>query len=148
MRFHGAVELEGKTATGVEVSRDVVESLGPSKRPAVRVTINDYTYRSSVAPMGGRFLLGISAHVRAAAGVQAGDEVDIDLELDTEPREVTVPPDFTEALEGDPAAKTFFDGLSYSNRLRVVLSIEGAKTAETRHRRIDRAISNPGAGRT
>lgn len=56
MRFHGTVELEGKTATGVEVSRDVVESLGPSKRPAVRVTINDYTYRSSVEPMGGPFL--------------------------------------------------------------------------------------------
>jgi len=112
MRFHATVELGGKTATGVEVPRDVVESLGPSKRPAVRVTINDYTYRSSVAPMGGRFLLGISAEVRAAAGVQAGDEVDIDIELDTEPREVAVPPDFTDALAGDPAAKTFFHGLS------------------------------------
>ncbi|MBA3280152.1 MAG: DUF1905 domain-containing protein [Geodermatophilaceae bacterium] len=148
MRFHATVELGGKTATGVEVPRDVVESLGPSKRPAVRVTINDYTYRSSVAPMGGRFLLGISAEVRAAAGVQAGDEVDIDIELDTEPREVAVPPDFTDALAGDPAAKTFFHGLSYSNRLRVVLSIEGAKTAETRQRRIDKAVSTLSAGRT
>jgi hypothetical protein len=91
MRFRATVELGGKTATGVEVPQDVVEGLRSGKRPAVRVTINGYTYRSSVGSMGGRFMLGISAEVRTGAGVQAGDEVDIDVELDTEPREVSVP---------------------------------------------------------
>lgn len=148
MKFRATVELGGKTATGVEVPEQVVESLGPSKRPAVRATINGYTYRSSVASMGGRFLLGISAEVRAAAGVQAGDEVDIDVELDAEPRELTVPPDFTEALDDDPTARKFFEGLSYSNRRRFVLSIEAAKTPETRQRRIAKAVSTLREGRT
>lgn len=148
MKFRATVELGGKTATGVEVPEQVVESLGPSKRPAVRATINGYTYRSSVASMGGRFLLGISAEVRAAASVQAGDEVDIDVELDAEPRELTVPPDFTEALDDDPTARKFFEGLSYSNRRRFVLSIEAAKTPETRQRRIAKAVSTLREGRT
>ncbi|MDQ3735128.1 MAG: YdeI/OmpD-associated family protein [Actinomycetota bacterium] len=147
MRFHASLELGGKTATGVEVPPEVVAALGPSKRPAVRATINGYTYRSSVASMGGRFMLGVSADVREKAGVQAGDEVDIDVALDTEPRAVNVPADFTAALEANPAAKTHFDGLSYSNRLRIVLSIEGAKAAETRQRRIDKAVDALAAGR-
>jgi hypothetical protein len=141
MRFRATVLLGGKTATGVEVPADVVSSLGSSKRPKVRATINGYTYRSSVASMGGRFMLGVSAEVRESAGVAAGDEVEVDIELDTEPREVSVPPDFAKALGRDAKAKRTFDGLSFSNRQRHVLSIEGAKTAETRQRRIDRAVS-------
>jgi Bacteriocin-protection, YdeI or OmpD-Associated/Domain of unknown function (DUF1905) len=141
MRFRATVLLAGKTATGVEVPADVVSSLGPSKRPKIRVTINGFTYRSSVASMGGRFMLGISADVRESVGVAAGDEVVVDIELDAEPREVSVPPDFAKALSRDAKAKRTFDGLSYSNRQRHVLSIEGAKTAETRQRRIDRAVS-------
>ncbi len=148
MRFRATVELGGKTATGVEVPQDVVEGLRSGKRPAVRVTINGYTYRSSVGSMGGRFMLGISAEVRTGAGVQAGDEVDIDVELDTEPREVSVPADFTVALGTDQRASAFFDGLSYSNRRRIVLSIEDAKTPETRQRRIDKASSALRDGRT
>jgi hypothetical protein len=140
MRFLATVLLGGKTATGVEVPEDVVSSLGSSKRPKVRATINGYTYRSSVASMGGRFMLGISAEVRESAGVAAGDEVEIDFELDSEPREVCVPPDFAQALRRDTKAKRTFDGLSYSNRQRHVLSIEGARTAETRQRRIDTAV--------
>ncbi|HZD38931.1 MAG TPA: YdeI/OmpD-associated family protein, partial [Actinomycetes bacterium] len=105
-----------------------------------RATISGYTYRSSVGSMGGRFLLPISAEVRDRAGVAAGDEVDVDLELDAEPREVTVPPDLAEALGRDPEAKRFFEGLSYSAKQRVVLPIEGAKTAATRQRRLDKAI--------
>jgi hypothetical protein len=141
MRFRATVLLAGTTATGVEVPEEVVSSLGSSKRPKVRATINGYTYRSSVASMGGRFMLGISAEVRESAGVAAGDEVEVDIELDTEPREVSVPPDFAKALGRDAKAKRTFDGLSFSNRQRHVLSIEGAKTAETRQRRIDRAVS-------
>lgn len=147
MRFRARLELGGKTATGVAVPPEVVEALGTSKRPPVRATINGYTYRSSVASMGGRFLLGVSADVRDKAGVQAGDEVDIDIELDTEPRQVNVPADFAAALEESPVAKQFFDGLSYSNRLRLVLAIDGAKAADTRQRRIDKTVTALAAGR-
>jgi hypothetical protein len=139
--------LGGKTATGIRVPPEVVASLGSSKRPSVRATINGYTYRSTVAPLGGEFMLPVSAEVRESAGVAAGDEVDIDLELDTEPREVTVPPDFMDALDGDADAKRFFDGLSYSNQRRFVLSVEEAKTAETRQRRIAKAVSTLREGR-
>lgn len=141
MRFRATIEQGGKTATGIEVPAKVVESLGSSKRPAVRVTINGYTYRSSVASMGGRFMLGVSAKVREGAGVAGGDKVDVDIELDTEPREVSLPSDFSAALDRDARAKRFFEGLSFSRKQRLVLPIEDAKTAETRQRRIDKAIS-------
>jgi hypothetical protein len=148
MRFRAKIELGGKTATGMRVPAEVVESLGKGKRPPVSVTINGYIYRSTVAVMGGEFMLGVSADVRERAGVAAGDEVDVDIELDTEPREVTVPPDFAEALDGDADARRFFDGLSYSNKLRHVLSIEGAKTDQTRQRRIAKAVSMLREGRS
>ena len=102
--FRATVQLGGKTATGIEVPDDVVAALGSSRRPAVRATITGYTYRSSVASMRGRFMLPVSAAVREAAGVAAGDEVDVELELDTEPRIVAVPPDFAAALAGDDEA--------------------------------------------
>src|SRR5579863_8914840 len=136
MRFRAVIQLNGKTATGIQVPPEVVASLGAGKRHSVRVTINGYTYRSTVAPLGGAFMLPVSAEVREGAGVAAGAEVDVDLELDTAPREVTMPPDFAEALDGDAGARRFFDSLSYSNKRRVVVPIEEAKTAETRQRRI------------
>ena len=148
MRFHSKVELGGKTATGIQVPADVVSSLGSSKRPAVRVTINGYTYRSTIAPMGGVYMLPLSAENRTAAGVAAGDEVDVDIELDTEPREVTVPPDFAEAMDADAEVRRYFDGLSYSHKLQHVLAIEGAKTPETRQRRIEKAVSMLREGRS
>lgn len=141
MKFDATILLAGKTATGFEVPPAVVEKLGSSKRPAVTVTINEYTYRSTVATMGGKFMLGVSAEVRERAGVAAGDRVSVDVELDTKPREVTVPADFKRALGRDAKAKRTFEALSYSNKQRHVLSIEGAKTAETRQRRIDKAIA-------
>jgi hypothetical protein len=147
MKFRATLELAGKTATGFRVPAEVVAALGTSKRPPVRVTINGHTYRNTVAVYGGVFMLGVSAENRAAAGVQAGDELDIDIELDTAPREVTVPPDFADALDADADARQFFDGLSYSHKLRHVLAIEQAKTAETRQRRIDKAISMLHEGR-
>ena len=140
--FRGTLQLGGKTATGIEVPEAVVESLGSGKRPAVRVTIRGHTYRSTIATMGGKFMLPISAENRAGAGVEAGDVVDVELELDTEPREVNVPPDFAEALKGDLRAKATFDGLSFSVKQWHVLSIEGAKTAETRERRIAKSITS------
>lgn len=142
MKFRGVVQLNGKTATGIEVPAEVIDGLGAGRRPPVRVTINGFSYRTSVGSMGGRLLLPVSAQVRASAGVVAGDEADVDIELDTEPRTVAVPADLAEALDRDPGARRAFDGLSYSHQQRYVLSIEDAKTAETRQRRVQKMVSD------
>lgn len=147
MRFRSTIELGGKTATGIQVPAEVVAALGSSKRPAVHVTIGGHTYRSTVATLDGKFMLPVSAEVREKAGVAAGDEVEVEIELDNEPREVTLPPDFSAALEQDADARRFFEGLSYSNKRRIVMPVEDAKTPETRQRRIDKAISNLREGR-
>ena len=139
MRFHSTIELHGKTATGLEVPADVVAALGAGNKPAVRVTIGDHSYPSTIASRGGRYLLPISGENRLAAGVVAGDEIDVSVELDTEPR-VVVPPDLGEALEADPHVRGAFQGLSYSAQRRHVLSVEGARTGETRRRRIAKAV--------
>ena len=143
--FRATILSGGKTATGIEVPGDVVAALGTSRRPRVRVTLGSFTYRSTVAPMGGRFMLPVSADVRAGAGVAGGDELDVTLELDDAPREVTIPPDLAAALGAE--ARRFLDGLSYTNQLRVVLSVEGAKTEETRLRRIAKAVEALSEGR-
>jgi hypothetical protein len=148
MRFRTTIELGGKTATGFEVPADVMEALGSGKRPAVRVTVGGYTYRSTVAVMGGRYMLPLSAENRTSAGVAAGDEVDVEVELDTEPRTLDVPADFAQALDAEPGARRVFDGLSYSQRRQHVLSVEGAKAPETRQRRIAKAVSQLRPGRT
>ncbi|HEX7398934.1 MAG TPA: YdeI/OmpD-associated family protein [Candidatus Limnocylindrales bacterium] len=147
MRFRTTVDLNGTTATGMRVPPEIVEALGSGKRPPVLVTINGYTYRSTVAVMGGESLIGVSSENRAGAGVAAGDEVDVELELDTAARTVTVPADFAAALDEDPKARATFDGLSYSNKSWHVLSIDGAKTDETRQRRIVRSIDALREGR-
>jgi hypothetical protein len=147
MRFRATVQLAGKTATGIEVPEEVVAGLGSSRRPAVRVTIRDHTYRSTIARMGGRYMLPVSAEHRSSAGVAAGDEVDVEIKLDTEPREVTVPPDLADALSRDLDAKHFFDGLSYSQKQWHVLAVEAAKTTQTRQRRIAKALSTLREGR-
>jgi hypothetical protein len=142
MRFRAVIQLSGKTATGIPVPPEVVTGLGAGKRPSVVVTINGYTYRSTVAPMGGEFMLPVSAEVRAGAGVAAGDAVEVDLELDTAPREVSVPPDLAAALAADADARRAFDALSYSNKRRLVLAVEAAKTPETRQRRLAKTVSD------
>ena len=141
MRFRTTILQGDKTATGIQVPDEVVDALAAGKRPKVSVTIKGYTYRSSVASMGGRFMVGVSAETRAAAGVAGGDEVDVDLELDTEPREVDVPPDLAAALDHGPDARRAFEALTYSNKRRHVLAIEAAKTPETRQRRIDKSVA-------
>ena len=141
MKFPVTLQLAGKTATGFEVPAEIVSALGAGKRPPVKVTIGKHTYRSTIAPMGGVFMIGVSAENRQAAGVAAGDRVEVDLELDTEPREVTVPADFAAALDREPAAKQRFESLSYSHKREHVMAVEGAKTDETRQRRISKAIT-------
>jgi hypothetical protein len=147
MRFRATIQVEGKTATGIPVPTGVVEQLGKGKRPPVRVTIGGHMYRSTVAAYGDVFMLPLSAENREAAGVAGGDELDVDVELDTEPRMVEVPKDFTDALAAEPEAKRFFEGLSYSQQRWHVLSIEGAKAAETRQRRIDKSVAMLREGR-
>jgi hypothetical protein len=142
VKFRGRVELNGKTATGIEVPGEVVTALDGGKRPAVAATINGHTYRTSVGSMGGRFLLPVSAQVRQDAGVSAGDEVEVEVKLDTAPRTVSVPADLAEALSRDDAARAAFERLPYSHQQRHVLAIEGAKTEQTRQRRIDKCVAD------
>jgi hypothetical protein len=147
VRFHTTILQGGKTATGIQIPDEVVEALGAGKRPPISVTIKGYTYRSTVAVMGGVYMVGVSAEIRAGARVKGGDEVDVDIELDTAPREVTVPPDLATALDAEPNARRTFEGLSYSNKSWHVLQIEGAKTDETRQRRIAKSVEALKAGR-
>ncbi|WP_182914260.1 YdeI/OmpD-associated family protein [Paenibacillus sp. 1011MAR3C5] len=140
MKFKTEVILGGKTATGFEVPSEVVESLGKGKKPPVVVTISGYSYRSTVAVMGGKFMLPLNSDNRQQAGVAAGDIVEVELALDTEPREIVVPEDLAAALAQEETAAAFFAGLSYSNKNRIVYQIEQAKTAETRDRRIRKAV--------
>ena len=107
MKFEALLESNGKTATGFEVPEEIVTALGGSKRAKVAVTINGYTYRNSVAPMGGRYLVGVSAENRANAGVSAGDRLDVELELDTAPRVVEVPEDLAAAPCRHPGGPAF-----------------------------------------
>lgn len=141
MRIRTTIVQGSGNTTGIEVPPGVVEALGAGKRPPVTVTLNGYTYRSSIASMGGKFMISLSADNRARAGVSGGDELDVDIELDTAPREVQVPPDFSAALDAEPAARATFDKLSYSNKSWHVLQVEGAKTDETRQRRIAKSVA-------
>ena len=145
--FRATVESSGKTTTGIEVPDQIVEELGGGKRPKVNVTINGKTYRSSVAPMGGRYLVGVSAANRELTGVVAGDVVDVTLALDDAPRQVDVPEDFAAALAAAPEAKRFFEGLSFSQQRWFVDPVNDAKTDATRQRRIDKAVERLASGR-
>jgi Bacteriocin-protection, YdeI or OmpD-Associated/Domain of unknown function (DUF1905) len=147
MRFRATVELGGKTATGIEVPEDVVAALGSGHRPPVTVTIGGHTYQTTVARMGGRFLIPLSAENRTAAGVAAGDQVDVDIAMDSGPREVTVPGDLAAALEHDDTARATFDGLSYTHRKEWVRWIEEAKKPDTRATRLAKTVESLRAGK-
>lgn len=140
MNFTATLALNGRTATGIEVPADVVEGLGAGRRAKVLVTLNGHTYRTSFGSMGGRTLIPVSAEVRAAAGVAAGDTLDVGVVLDTEPRTVTVPDELAAALSAAPGARQAFDALSPSNQGRHVLAVTGAKTEQTRQRRIAKIV--------
>jgi len=140
MKFRTHVEPP-EPMRGLEVPSDVVEALGGGRRPAVSITINGHSWKSRVAVMRGRNLLGLSNANRRAAGVSIGDEVEVEVALDTEPRLVVEPEDFARALDADPAARAAYDRLSHTRKRQHVLTIEGAKRAETRTRRIETALA-------
>jgi hypothetical protein len=140
MKFRSYVEPP-EPMRGLEVPPEVVEALGGGKRPAVTITINGHSWKSRVAIMRGRYLLGLSNANRQAAGVVTGDEVEVEVEIDAEPRVVVEPADFARALDADPVARTAYDRLSYSRKREHVLAIESAKKAETRIRLIEKALA-------
>jgi hypothetical protein len=127
--------------TGIPVPEDVIERLGRGKRPPVLVNVNGYEYRSTVAVMGGRYLIGLSAAVRAATGLKGGDPISVTLRVADAPREVDVPADFAAAMEEQHPARQFFDGLSNSLQRYHVDNINAAKAPDTRRRRIDKAVA-------
>jgi hypothetical protein len=143
--FRTTVVLGGKTATGLQVPDDVVAELGAGKRPPVVVTVGGHTYRTTVAPMGGSYWLPLAAEHREAAGVQAEQEVDVSIELDTAPRDVPVPDDLATAMDDD--ARAAFDGLAFSHRKEWVRWVEEAKKPETRTARIEKTVEGLRAGR-
>jgi hypothetical protein len=142
MRFRGTLELHGKTATGIDVPDEIIEALGGGKRPPVMVTIGGHTFRTTIAPMGGQYLLGVNAENRAAAGATAGDVLDIEIVLDTAPREIAVPDDLAAALSTDAKATATFDSLSYTHRKEWVRWIEEAKKPETRATRLVKTVDS------
>jgi hypothetical protein len=140
VRFRTTLEGTGKNTTGIVVPDDLVAQLGKGKKPPVQVTVGGHSWRSTVAVMGGRFMVGVSAENRAKAGVAAGDDIEVELVLDEAPREIEVPADLAAALDAEPAARTFFDGLSFSLKRYHVEQVTGAKTDETRQRRIAKSV--------
>jgi Bacteriocin-protection, YdeI or OmpD-Associated/Domain of unknown function (DUF1905) len=127
--------------TGIVVPTEVIDELAAGKRPPVLVNVNGYEYRSTVAVMGGNSMIGISAAVRSATGLKGGDPIRVTLTVAPTPREVNVPADFASALDADEQARTFFDKLSNSLQRFHVDNVTGAKSADTRQRRIDKAIA-------
>jgi hypothetical protein len=140
MDFRTKVVRGGVNATGLQVPDDVVEQLGAGKRPPVQVTVGGYTYRTTVAPMGGAYWVPLAAEHREAAGVAAEQEVDVRIELDTAPREVVLPEDLANAM--DDAARSTYDRLAYSHQKEWVRWVEEAKKPETRATRIEKTVAS------
>ncbi|WP_319455024.1 MULTISPECIES: YdeI/OmpD-associated family protein [unclassified Mycobacterium] len=143
MKFSTTMFQDGNN-TGIEVPADVVDALGAGKRPPVVVNVNGYEYRSTIAPMGGRFLVPFSAERRNESGIAGGDAIEVEVAVDTAPRVVEVPDDLEAALAAAPAALAAWAKLSYSHQKAHVTSVTGAKAAETRARRISAVVAKLG----
>jgi len=141
MKFKTKIVQSGNN-TGIHVPDKVVESFGAGKKPPVVITLNKYTYRNTVAVMGGKFMVGLSAEHRKNAKVTGGDELEIIIELDTEPRIVEVPQNLLKAFNKNATAKKNYEALSPSKKKWLVNSITEAKTEETKIKRIEKAISS------
>lgn len=138
------VILQEGNNTGIEVPAEVVSALGKSRSPKVVVKVNDYSWRGTVQVLGGKFMLSLSAERREAAGVRGGEQVDITLELDTEPRTVEIPEDLKDALSAKLGALEAFEAVAYSRRKEFVRQVEEAKAVETRNRRIANIVAQMG----
>ena len=138
--FETTVAASGNN-TGIVVPDEVIEQLAAGKRPPVLVNVNGYEYRNTVGVMGGRHMISISAAVRNATGLQGGDPIRVTLTVADTAREVDVPADFAAALAADERARAFFEMLSNSMQRYHVDNINAAKSADTRQRRIDKAIA-------
>ena len=139
--FRATIRQAGKSATGIPVPEAVVAELGSGKKPAVVVRIGSYEYRSTVASMGGEFLIPLSAEHRAGSGVSGGDEVEVTLAIDDMPREVPLPDEISEALDASPALAAAYAALSYSRQRALIEPIGQTKTPETRSRRVEKALA-------
>ena len=127
---------------GIVVPDEVIAELGAGRRPLVKVTINgSYTFVYTIAVMGSRNMIGFSSAHRAASGLKGGDEVEVELQLETAPREVEMPPELTAALAADPTAAAAFEKLSFTFRKEHARAISEAKAEETRQRRLDKILA-------
>jgi hypothetical protein len=148
IRFRTQLQARGPAAAVVLDDGQVATVGEGAKRFPVVATVNGYTWRTSVARMGGEFLVGLNREVRTGAGAEAGQQVDVTIELDTAPREVDVPEDLAAALASDPQAEAAFEGMAFTHRKEYARWVAGAKREETRHRRLQQALEMIRAGRT
>lgn len=142
MRLRLELESSGGNTAGFHIPDHVVEQLGGGRRPKVVVTVGSRTWRSSIARMGGQFMLGVSMANREAAGVSAGQTLDIELELDTAERTVEVPDDLAVDLDRDPAATEAWKRWSFTRRKEAARSLAEAKKPETRVRRLEKVLGD------
>jgi hypothetical protein len=147
MKFRAVVLLGGKTATGIQVPDEVVDALNAGKRPAVCITIGSHTYRTTVSTRHDMYLVPLSAEHRTAAGVAAGDEVEVSIVVDDAPRDVELPDDLAAALAAHGDARAAFDRLSFTHRKEYARWVTEAKKAETRPTRIDRCVEQVSTGK-
>ena len=141
MEFDATLDLDSKTATGITVPPEIIESLGGGKRPAVQVTINGYTFSTTIGSMKGVSKIPVSAERRQLIGAEAGDVLHVSIVLDEAPTEIEVPRELTDALASDQGSAEFFAGLTPSQRKGFIISIESAKTADTQQRRVEKALA-------
>jgi hypothetical protein len=138
--FETTVAASGNN-TGIVVPDEAIDQLAAGKRPSVVVNVNGYEYRNAVAVMGGRYMISISAAIRKATGLKGGDPIRVTLTVADTPREVNVPTDFAAALAADEVVAAFFAKLSNSLQRYHVDNVNAAKSAGTRQRRIEKAVS-------
>jgi hypothetical protein len=141
MRLRLELMGHGGNTAGFEIPDDVIEELGGGRRPKVVVTVGEHTWRSSIANMGGTFMLGVSMANRAAAGVSAGETLDVDIEFDTAPRTVDVPDDLAAELERDASVGAAWETWSFTRQKEAVRSLTEAKKPETRRRRLEKVLA-------
>ncbi|MBT0995662.1 YdeI/OmpD-associated family protein [Cellulomonas sp. DKR-3] len=139
--FRTVLIRSGANNVGIDVPEDLVLALGAGRRPPVLVTLNGHTYRSTVAPMGGRYLVPVSAQVRAEAGVAGGEEHEVTIVLDDQPRTVDVPDDLAAALAA-AGVRDAFDALAPSRRKEHVRGVVEAKQEATRARRVAAVVAS------